>query len=99
VWLVRHGHAVSDQVDPERPLSAEGRTEVEAVARALAKSGRVRPTAIVHSGKTRARQTAEILASALGKTAALERGDDLAPEADPAAWAERLVDRSAVMLV
>src|SRR5262245_32137331 len=99
VWLVRHGDAVSDRVDPERPLSAEGRGEVAAVARALARGGRVRPTAIVHSGKTRARQTAEILAAALGPPGALERADDLAPEADPTAWAARLDGRSGVMLV
>ena len=99
IWLVRHGDAVSDHVDPERPLSTEGRREVEAVARAVARNGKVRPGAIIHSGKTRARETAEILAAALGATKALARGDDLAPESDPSVWAERLEGRADVMLV
>jgi phosphohistidine phosphatase len=99
IWLVRHGNAVSDTVDPERPLSAEGRREVEAVARVLTRAGGIRPAAVIHSGKTRARQTAEILAGALGVAEALEQADGLAPEADPAVWAKRLEKRSDVMLV
>jgi phosphohistidine phosphatase len=98
VWIVRHGDAVSDAVDPERPLSSEGRREVAAVARVLSGSGKVRPSAVIHSGKTRARQTAEILAEALD-VRAVERADGLAPESDPSIWAERLEGRDGAMLV
>jgi hypothetical protein len=32
LYLVQHGDAVPERLDPERPLSAAGRQEVEAVA-------------------------------------------------------------------
>ena len=64
LYLVQHGDAVPEQLDPERPLSAAGRREVEAVARLLASKG-TSATRVAHSGKLRARQTAELLATAL----------------------------------
>ncbi len=42
VYLVQHGLAKSKEEDPERPLTAAGREEVERVARAAAAAG-VRP--------------------------------------------------------
>ena len=64
LYLVQHGDAVPEQLDPERPLSAAGRREVEAVARLLAGTG-TRAVRVAHSGKLRAQQTAELLATAL----------------------------------
>ena len=64
LYLVQHGDAVPEQLDPERPLSAAGRRDVEAVARLLA-SKAMRAERVAHSGKLRARQTAELLAAAL----------------------------------
>ena len=68
VYLMRHGKAVSKKTDPERPLAAEGRRQIAAVARRLAKIG-IRPAEVRHSPKLRARQTAEIAAEALGSRA------------------------------
>ena len=53
LYLVQHGDAVPEQLDPERPLSAAGRREVEAVARLLASTG-ARTVRVAHSGKLRA---------------------------------------------
>jgi phosphohistidine phosphatase len=64
LYLVQHGDAILEQVDPERPLSAEGRRDVETVARLLANAG-TRAVRVAHSGKLRAQQTAELLATAL----------------------------------
>jgi phosphohistidine phosphatase len=62
--LVQHGENVPDSVDPERPLSAKGRADVERLARDCGSvSGSVRE--ILHSGKARARQTADILGTGL----------------------------------
>jgi len=58
VYLLHHADAVGPQVDPQRPLSADGLQH----AGRLAEQARVRgctPAAIWHSGKLRARQTAE----------------------------------------
>jgi len=96
LYLVQHGHAVTEEENPERPLSEKGRSDVARMAALLGAWG-VRVEKIVHSGKTRARQTAEILAPALGgsdprkaETAAgLIPGDPVAPWADRVAeWSE-----------
>ncbi len=63
VYLVQHGDAVSKEVDPDRPLSEKGRLDVGHIADFL--RGRVRVARVLHSGKTRARQTAEIIAKAI----------------------------------
>ena len=65
LYLVQHGEAVPAEMDRDRPLSDKGRADVEALARFLRDAG-VRPERMLHSGKTRARQTADLLAAALG---------------------------------
>ena len=85
LWLVRHGEAVPENVDPSRPLSAEGFRSISEVASVLAcRMGNLELAAA--SGKRRARQTAEIMAAAAGypsdrvaETATLSPG--AAPEA------------------
>jgi len=61
LYLIRHGEAVSEQVDHERPLSEFGHREVEKVARFLVKKGAPGVNKIIHSGKKRAEQTAQII--------------------------------------
>src|SRR5687768_17997256 len=58
VLLVHHGHAVAPQVDAMRPLSIKGRAAVAQLADEAKKRG-VKPDIVWHSGKLRARQTAE----------------------------------------
>jgi phosphohistidine phosphatase len=81
LYLVQHGDAVPEQLDPERPLSTAGRREVEAVARLLASKG-MRAVRIAHSGKLRAQQTAELLAAALAPGMVPETMTGLSPN-DP----------------
>ncbi|GBC85065.1 Phosphohistidine phosphatase SixA [bacterium HR11] len=89
VYLVRHGEATSEAEDPRRPLTAEGRQEVTRIAEHL---GRLRLPVqrIVHSGKLRAQQTAEILARYL-TPASVEAAEGLAPLDDPSE-AVRLIE-------
>ena len=61
LYLVQHGEATKETEDPARPLTEHGRQEVVKVARALARV-RLGVSVIAHSGKLRARQTAELLA-------------------------------------
>jgi phosphohistidine phosphatase len=58
VCLVHHADAVGPDVDPQRPLSALGRSQAEWLADEVKALG-MAPAAIWHSGKLRARQTAE----------------------------------------
>jgi len=57
VYLAHHGDAVGPDVDPQRPLSSQGREHADALANQAAEHG-ARPEVIWHSGKLRARETA-----------------------------------------
>lgn len=76
--------------DPARPLTGRGRDDVARLADAAADLLDPPPGRIVHSGKARARETAEVLAEAAGT--GCEEADGLAPNDDPATWAGRLAD-------
>jgi phosphohistidine phosphatase len=87
VYLVRHGKAEAGDDDDLRRLTAAGQKAVRRVAQALADAG-VRPERIEHSGLTRARETAEIIAGATGAPVAAASG--LRPEAAVEPVARRL---------
>ena len=78
VYLVRHGKAVPSSEDPAKPLSKEGRGEIENLARTLAYLN-LRVGKIVHSGKLRAEETASIIADKIGPLAGIEKADGLSP--------------------
>jgi phosphohistidine phosphatase len=82
--LVHHGDAVGPDVDTRRPLSAEGRDAVERLAAAAAARG-ARPAIVWHSGKLRAKQTAEAFWRACNALAEFSASRDLQPD-DPPEW-------------
>jgi phosphohistidine phosphatase len=84
LFLVHHGDAVGPEVDPRRPLSLEGREAVERLAAEAAARG-ARPAVVWHSGKLRAKQTAEAFWRACNALAELSASRDLQPD-DPPAW-------------
>ncbi len=84
VTLVHHGDAVGPDVDVRRPLSLVGRAEVDRLARLAATRG-VKPTAVWHSGKLRAKQTAESFWRHCNALAPLSATRDLQP-GDPPTW-------------
>ncbi len=65
LYLIQHGEATSEQVDPLRPLTQKGQEDIIKVASFLRERG-IKLALIYHSEKMRARQTAEILACTLG---------------------------------
>lgn len=99
LYLVQHGEAVPESEDPQRPLSASGRSEVEKVAR-YAAGLKLGVSLILHSGKLRAQQTAEILAQHLAPPQGIRELKRLAPTDDPQV-AEALIRQAAepIMLV
>jgi phosphohistidine phosphatase len=78
LYLVQHGEALPKEVDPDRPLSERGRSDAARMAGFLSRAG-VRVARIAHSGKTRARETAEILAAAVAESGDAESRSGLAP--------------------
>jgi phosphohistidine phosphatase len=82
--LVHHGAAVGSEVDSMRPLSSVGRAATERLAAAAAQRG-VKPDAVWHSGKLRARQTAELFWKACNPLASFSAARGLQPD-DPPRW-------------
>jgi phosphohistidine phosphatase len=86
VVLVHHAEAVGPGVDPERPLSVRGHTQVLWLSE-RAKDAGLRPAIIWHSGKLRARQTAEAFLRACNPAAQMRMVRGLRPD-DPPDWVE-----------
>ena len=84
LYLVHHGDAVPSGVDPQRPLSAGGRLRVERVAAEAAQRA-IKPGVVWHSGKLRARQTADAFWRACSPSAELSATRGLQPT-DPPQW-------------
>jgi phosphohistidine phosphatase len=64
IYFAQHGLALDKLENPDRPLSADGISQTQAVANQL-KSSAVLISHIFHSGKLRAQQTAEIFSAVL----------------------------------
>lgn len=84
LYLVHHGEAVGPDVDPRRPLSSRGQEAVMRAAAEAAERG-AKPDVVWHSGKLRARQTAEVFWRACNALAEFSATRDLQPD-DPPAW-------------
>ncbi len=82
LFLARHGESVTKEVDPDCPLSDRGMEKIKKLASYLGGRG-VLASRVVHSGKTRARQTAEILAGAVAPDVEIETGSGLKPMDSP----------------
>lgn len=90
LYLTQHGEAKSEVEDPERSLTPRGEKEVMGVSKA-ASGLHIMPSKVYHSGKLRAKQTAEIVANELKipdlnvqSVQGLNPNDDIHP------WAERI---------
>jgi phosphohistidine phosphatase len=90
LYLVQHGEAKPKDEDPERSLTDRGISDIRAVLDTISMYGGVKIRRILHSGKKRARQTAEIIGEWLAPSDGIQRVDSLEPLADPLIWAEQL---------
>jgi len=99
LYLVQHAKAASKEVDSQRPLTDEGRRDVQKVA-AFIKPLNLGVDFLWHSGKTRAAQTAEALAEVVEVRTETAPRDGLAPNDDVAAMKDELASgRHDVMIV
>jgi phosphohistidine phosphatase len=89
LYLVQHGKAASKETDPLRPLTEEGRSDVRKVAEFI-KPLSLSVDCIWHSGKTRAEQTAEILAGVIQTKKGTIKRQGLAPNDDVTALKDEL---------
>ncbi len=89
LYLVQHAEAKTEQEDPSRGLSENGLSDIIKVANQAARLS-VEVSQILHSGKKRASQTAQILAEHLHPDKGVSESGGLAPMDEPKIWAERL---------
>jgi len=85
LYLVQHGEACSKEMDPARPLTEQGEAAIDRLAAFLTQAG-IRVDRVIHSGKLRARQTAECLAKALAPGMELETSGLINPNDNPKAF-------------
>lgn len=89
LYLVRHGEAKPAEIDPSRGLTAKGIQDVTKIAEFLS-NARLTVNEIFHSGKTRAQQTASIIADHITVRRGVFDAEGLSPNDDPSIWAARL---------
>jgi phosphohistidine phosphatase len=89
LFLVHHADAVGPEVDSRRPLSLLGETQAARAAAETATRG-ARPEVVWHSGKLRARQTAQAFWRACNALAEFKASPDLQPDDPPSRIRDRL---------
>jgi phosphohistidine phosphatase len=89
LYLVQHAEAKREEEDPNRDLTVKGRADIGKVAKFL-ESLDLGVSRVFHSGKTRAKTTADILAASLKPPRGVSETDGLAPLDDPEIWAGRM---------
>ena len=90
MYLVQHAEATRKDEDSSRPLSEKGWKDIRNVARFVEKTSSIHVAQIVHSGKLRAKQTADILAEQLHPDKGVIAAEGLEPMADPKIWKRNL---------
>ncbi|MCM8794323.1 MAG: phosphohistidine phosphatase SixA [Candidatus Omnitrophica bacterium] len=97
LYLVRHGEAEPEHVNPERPLTQKGKEGVVQVAEFLRELG-IRVPIIWHSVKKRAEETARIIAETASPNAELTRRKNLSPN-DPVNGIREEIERQRLDLM
>jgi phosphohistidine phosphatase len=99
LYIVRHGEAAPDVSDAARMLTDRGRSEVAEIAQTLSRRG-ASVRQIRHSGRERARETAEIIGAVLLPPAGVVATAGIHPDdpVDPVALS-LFGERESLMLV
>jgi phosphohistidine phosphatase len=90
LYLVRHTHAVTEEENPARPLSARGRTDAVRLAAFFRANHAFQPAQVWHSPLTRSFETARLLISGLALDPLMIETPGLLPEDDPHEIATRI---------
>lgn len=98
LYLMQHGKPVPETEDPRRPLSEEGRGDANRVALFL-KGSHVSVRKVCHSGKLRAKETAEIMCEVLAGNLEPEERAGLAPKDDVQETAGWLREKNVDLLI
>lgn len=92
LYLVQHGEAEAKEGEAERSLTGEGIAALQRMTDFLDHHPLPPMDVIIHSGKLRARQTADLLGTHIRSSRGVLAADDLEPNSDPKIWARKLRD-------
>ena len=98
LFLVQHGVNLAKEKDPEKGLSDKGIEQTRLIAN-VAGNYKIPVEKIVHSGLTRAEQTAQILKTLLGVEQPVEQVEGIKPMDDVAAFASTIDPCENLMVV
>ncbi|MHA1728481.1 MAG: phosphohistidine phosphatase SixA [Promethearchaeota archaeon] len=90
LYLIQHALSKSKQEDSERALTDKGIDEITKTVKFLAEHISINLKSIYHSGKLRAKQTAEIIEEYLTPADAIKISVGLKPLDKPSIFAEKL---------
>lgn len=82
LYLMRHGEALSPQIDPECGLTDKGKFKIETLAQYLHEQG-LEFNHVYHSKKKRAQQTAEIMTRIISPNVKPTLHQKITPNDDP----------------
>jgi len=100
IYIVQHAEAKPKSEDPERHITEKGRTETVKIAKIAEKIiGKNKIATIIHSTKTRSKETAEILSKFLQPAKGLIEKENIEPTADPNIIAKELKDISEDVMI
>ena len=97
-YIVQHGLSLPKDQDPEKGLAPQGIEDVKRIA-GVARNYGVQVGRIVHSGKKRALQTAEIVADMLKPKGGIAQIAGINPLDDPAGFASQVDVATDTMVV
>lgn len=98
IFLVQHGACLGKDQDPEKGLSEKGVKDTGRIAE-VANAYKIPVAKIVHSGKKRAKQTAQIFNDTLGLKTPCEQIDTINPLDDVKVFGHGIDPQSNVMVV
>ena len=99
LYLVQHGEAKTKDQDPDRSLTDKGRDNSEKTACFASEQAHISVETVFHSGKTRSKETAEIMAAYLFPPKGIIQEQDLSPNDNPKIWAGRLSQEQKDLMV
>ena len=98
IYLVQHGLSLPKDQDPQKGLSTKGIEEVNRIAD-VAKMYNVKVAKILHSGKKRAEQTAEIFSKAIVPKEGVSVCEGINPMDDVVVFGDHLKNLNETMIV
>ena len=97
LYLVQHGIASKEDIDPQKGLTPQGKEETKKLAQSLKRKG-VTIDSIWHSNKLRAIQTAQIIVETFNATELIER-DDLSPNDSVVGFESKILESSKDIMI